>query len=118
MPEEDPHGIGNAGKPIQRGDFIQQFSFALRGQGLVDGKGQQAEIDETPNGKDIASRDEKDGEAVGDLRGGLAVEWQRVGQTVDGDGGESEKNGEQAGSFHIPSPPENTARIVALILAS
>jgi hypothetical protein len=55
----------------------------LGGQRLVDGIGDQPDIDQPPDGEYVAGRSELHVETVGDLSGVLPIERQSIGQDID-----------------------------------
>ena len=86
MPEENPDAVGQAAQREPVAQAAQARILALAGQRLVDAKGDQADVDNAPNGKDVAGWYEVDRKAVRDFTGHLAVEGQGVGEAVDGQG--------------------------------
>ena len=85
MPEEDPDGVGDAANEEEPADAPQARVLTLRRQRLVHGKGDHAQVDDAPDGKDVAGRYKEDTEAVGNLPRVLAVEGYDVGHRIDGD---------------------------------
>jgi hypothetical protein len=86
MPEEDPDAVGDAAEHNPPAGSLETGVFPLRGQRLEDGVGNQANVNQPPDRKDIARGDEIDFKLVGDLACVLAVEGQGIGQGVDDQG--------------------------------
>ena len=63
--------------------------FPLCGQRLENGEGDQPQVDQSPDGKHITSRDEIYMEAVGDLPGVQPVDGQGIGKRIDHNGGQN-----------------------------
>ena len=64
MPAEQPGGVKNIAQGKQVSQMAQARAFLLRRLKLEDRKGNPANIDDSPDGKNIPGWDKKDLEAV------------------------------------------------------
>jgi hypothetical protein len=81
--QKKPGGIENTIQGEQAAQFFQAQIALLRRQKLVDSEDYPADVDEAPDGKDIARRDDMDLETIRDFAGVLPVERQGVGEDID-----------------------------------
>ena len=83
LPAEQPGGIENPAQGEQITQAAQARTLLLRRQKLVDDKGEPANVDDAPDGENIARRDKINLEAVGYLGSGLVIQRQGNSQNID-----------------------------------
>ena len=83
MPTEKPGGIEYAAQSEEIAQIPQARTLLLRRPRLIDGERDPADVDDTPNGKDVSGGDEVDFEAIRYLASVLSVERQGAGKDVD-----------------------------------
>jgi len=104
VPEEDPGGIEQVGSPEPPGDLINPLIRPPLPCDRIDHKGDQRQVDQPPNRKDIARRHEQDRELVGNLTGGQSIQRERVGQKIDREGHDQGNYHDDAIGLHFIPP--------------
>ncbi len=64
MPQENPGTVGQIPDPICRGYSPKNRIVFLGRERLVNGIGNQSQVNQSPNGKDVSRRDEIDRKTV------------------------------------------------------
>src|SRR5574342_51389 len=87
LPEHDPERVSDTGNGEPPAGGAHGGVVLLFGQSLKDSEPDERQIDQAPDGEDVAGRDEEEVETIRDLGGGAAAEGQSRRQPIEDERG-------------------------------